>query len=151
MADAGYGYHAAFRAGPTERGSPDVRQVKGDLTALSGDAVPELWPYAGRTPRTAALPHPAGRAAPACAGRRSRCHRRAHLAGRHPPAHWPPTRSRPTGWLAADGSLPTAWLLAQWPPQAAEPTDYSLADLLETTPLPELVRQDEIRRRIQHD
>jgi hypothetical protein len=28
MADAGYGHHAAFRAGPTERGSPDVRQVE---------------------------------------------------------------------------------------------------------------------------
>jgi DDE superfamily endonuclease len=51
MADAGYGHHAAFRAGPTERGSPGVRQVEGDLTALSGDAVPELWPYAGRRPR----------------------------------------------------------------------------------------------------
>ena len=98
-----------------------------------------------RTPRTAASPHPAGRAAPACAGRRSRCHRRAQLAVRHPPAHWPPTRRRPTGWLAADGSLPAAWLLAQWPPQAAEPTDYSLADLPETTPLPELVRQRRVR------
>jgi hypothetical protein len=51
MADAGYGHHAAFRAGLTERGSPDVRQVEGDLTALSGDAVPELRPYAGRGPR----------------------------------------------------------------------------------------------------
>ena len=54
-------------------------------------------------------------------------------------------QSRPTGWLAADGSLPAGWLLAQWPPQAAEPTDYSLADLPETTPLPELVRQRRVR------
>jgi hypothetical protein len=34
----------------------------------------------------------------------------------------PPPPPPPDG--APDGSLPTAWLLAEWPPEAAEPSDY---------------------------
>ena len=69
---------------------------------------------------------------------------------------WPALIARPAGRhpterLAADGSLPAAWLLAEWPPQATEPTDYWLADLPESTPLPDLVRLAKIRWRIEHD
>jgi SRSO17 transposase len=62
-----------------------------------------------------------------------------------------PAGRRPTGRLAADGSLPAAWLLAEWPPEVSEPTDYWLAELPETIPLPELVRLAKIRWRIEHD
>jgi SRSO17 transposase len=62
-----------------------------------------------------------------------------------------PAGRRPTGRLAADGSLPAVWLLAEWPPETAEPTDYWLSSLPETTPLAELVRLAKIRWRIEHD
>jgi SRSO17 transposase len=62
-----------------------------------------------------------------------------------------PAGRRPTGRLAADGSLPAVWLLAQWPTEAAEPTDYWLATLPEGTPLAELVRLAKLRWRIEHD
>jgi SRSO17 transposase len=62
-----------------------------------------------------------------------------------------PAGRNPTARLAADGSLPLAWLLAEWPAEAAEPTDYWLADLPEDTPLAELVRLAKIRWRIEHD
>jgi SRSO17 transposase len=62
-----------------------------------------------------------------------------------------PAGRNPTARLAADGSLPAVWLLAEWPAEAAEPTDYWLADLPEDTPLPELVRLAKLRWRIEHD
>ena len=62
-----------------------------------------------------------------------------------------PAGRRPTGRLAADGSLTAVWLLAEWPPQVAEPTDYWLATLPEGTGLAELVRLAKIRWRIEHD
>jgi SRSO17 transposase len=62
-----------------------------------------------------------------------------------------PAGRRPGGRLAADGSLPAAWLLAEWPGEAAEPTDYWLATLPADTDLAELVRLAKIRWRIEHD
>jgi hypothetical protein len=62
-----------------------------------------------------------------------------------------PAGRRPTGRLAADGSLPPVWLLAEWPLEAAEPTDYWLATLPEGAELAELVRLAKIRWRIEHD
>ena len=62
-----------------------------------------------------------------------------------------PAGRNPTARLAADGSLPLAWLLAEWPPQAAEPTDYWLSNLPADTDLAELVRLAKIRWRIEHD
>jgi SRSO17 transposase len=62
-----------------------------------------------------------------------------------------PAGRRPTGRLAADGSLPAVWLLAEWPPEAAEPTDYWLSTLPEDTDLAELVRLAKIRWRIEND
>ena len=53
--------------------------------------------------------------------------------------------------LAADGSLPACWLLAEWPPEAKEPSGYWLSDLPEDTPVAELVRLAKIRWRIEHD
>src|SRR3954467_11195315 len=62
-----------------------------------------------------------------------------------------PAGRRPTGRLAADGSLPAVWLLAEWPPEAAEPPDYWLSSLPEGIPLAELVRLAKTRWRIEHD
>jgi hypothetical protein len=56
-----------------------------------------------------------------------------------------PAGRRPTGRLAADGTLPAVWLLAEWPAEVAEPTDYWLADLPEDTDPAELVRLAKIR------
>ena len=62
-----------------------------------------------------------------------------------------PAGRNPTARLAADGSLPAVWLLAEWPPEEPEPTDYWLSDLPEHIPLPQLVRLAKIRWRIEHD
>jgi SRSO17 transposase len=159
-ADAGYGNNADFRAGITARGSRYVCQVDGDLTAHAADAVPQLRPYTGRgrRPRPRYRTKPVGlRAHALAAGRNAavqltwRDGSRAPLSSRFLALRVRPAGRNPTARLAADGSLPTAWLLAEWPPEAAEPTDYWLADLPETTPLPELVRLAKIRWRIEHD
>jgi hypothetical protein len=62
-----------------------------------------------------------------------------------------PAGRKPTAGLAADGSLPMVWLLAEWPPEQPEPTDYWLAFLPEDIDLAELVRLAKIRWRIEHD
>ncbi len=160
IADAGYGNNADFRAGISARGSCYVVGVDGDLTAHAEAAVPILKPYSGRGRR----PRPRYRTRPI--GLREH----ALAAGWHAavPLTWregsrgPMTSSflavrvrpagrNPTARLAADGSLPPAWLLAEWPTAAAEPTDYWLATLPEDTPLAELVRLAKIRWRIEHD
>jgi len=103
MADAGHGYHAAFRAGPTERGSPDGCQVEGDLTALSGDAVPELWPYAGRGPRGRPRyrTRPVGLRQHALAGGRHATVELTWRVGTRRPTDLPPEAARPGGWPPA--------------------------------------------------
>lgn len=160
VADAGYGNNADFRAGITARGGHYVCQVDGDLTAHAENAVPQLRPYTGRgrRPRPRYRTKPVGlRAHALAAGRNAvmqltwRDGSRAPLTSRFLALRVRPAGRNPTARLAADGSLPPAWLLAEWPPEAAEPTDYWLSDLPETTPLPELVRLAKIRWRIEHD
>ena len=160
VADAGYGNNADFRAGISARGSCYVVGVDGDLTAHAEAAVPILKPYSGRGRR----PRPRYRTAPV--GLRAH----ALAAGRDAPVPvtWRegsrgpltsvflalrvrPAGRNPTARLAADGSLPAVWLLAEWPPEEPEPTDYWLASLPEHTPLPQLVRLAKIRWRIEHD
>jgi SRSO17 transposase len=160
VADAGYGNNADFRAGIAARGAPYVVQVEGDLTAHPVDAVPQLRPYSGRGRR----PQPRYRTRPIglrehalTAGRDATAQLTWREGSRGPlTSHFLAIRVRPAGRnptarLAADGSLPTVWLRAEWPPQAAEPTDYWLADLPETIPLPELVRLAKVRWRVEHD
>src|SRR3954452_5938024 len=160
VADAGYGDNAEFRDGITTRGRAYVVQVSGDLTAHADDAVPQVTPYTGRGRR----PLPRYRTAPVglrehvlAAGRDTvrqgtwRAGSRGPMTARFVALRVRPAGRRPTGRLAADGSLPAVWLLAQWPPQAAEPTDYWLSSLPEDTPLAELVRLAKIRWRIEHD
>jgi SRSO17 transposase len=160
VADAGYGTTAAVRAGLTARGWPYVVQAQGDLTAHPAEAVPERVGHSGLGPH----PKPRYRTRPAglrdhvlAASRSSAVEVRwrdgsggpmtsAFVALRVRPAG-----RRPTGRLAADGSLPAVWLPAEWPPEVAEPTDYWLATLPEGTPLPELVRLGKIRWRVEHD
>ncbi|WP_456881518.1 MULTISPECIES: IS701 family transposase [unclassified Geodermatophilus] len=136
--------------GRRRRGPDRVRRGRGAAAA----AVLRPGP-----PASAALPHPPGRPARSRARRRPARHRVGHLAGRLPRGvdlnllalRVRPAGRNPTARLAADGSLPLAWLLAEWPAEAAEPTDYRLSDLPEDTPLAELVRLAEIRWRIEHD
>ena|SRR5918998_5645408 len=160
VADAGYGTTAAFREELATRGWPYVVQVAGDLTAHADDALPELVAYSGLGP------HPKPRY------RTRQVALREHMvaAGRHAAVEvcWRegsrgpmtsqflalrvrPAGRRPGGRLAADGSLPSAWLLAEWPSEAAEPTDYWLSTLPTTIELAELVRLAKIRWRIEHD
>jgi SRSO17 transposase len=158
--DAGYGDNAEFRDGITARGWVYVVQVSGDLTAHAGHAVPEVKPYCGRGRR----PLPRYRTTPV--GLRAHVRAAGHdaavpvtwRAGSRGPmtSHFVALRVRPAGRhatarLAADGSLPAVWLLAEWPPEAAEPTDYWLATLPADTDLAELVRLAKIRWRIEHD
>jgi SRSO17 transposase len=160
VADAGYGNNGDFRAGITARGSRYVVAVDGDLTAHREAAVPRLRPYSGRgrRPRPRYRSRPVGlRAHALAAGRHAtvsvtwREGSRAALTSSFLALRVRPAGRNPTARLAADGSLPLAWLLAEWPPQAAEPTDYWLSDLPEDTPLAELVRLAKIRWRIEHD
>ena len=160
VADAGYGTIAAFREGLDDRGWPYVVQVTGDLTAHPLEAVPELVAYSGLGPH----PKPRYRTRPV--GLRDHVLAAGHGAavevtwreGSRGPMtstfvalQVRPAGRRPTGRLAADGSLPAEWLLAEWPPEAAEPTDYWLSTLPEGTGLAELVRLAKIRWRIEHD
>jgi len=122
----------------TARGSPYVVQVHGDLTTHAIDAVPELIGYSGPGPRS----KPRYRTRPTglrehllAAGRTAAVQVRWRDGSRGPMTsafvalHVRPAGRRPTGRLAADGSLPAVWLLAEWPPWAAEPTDYWLSTL----------------------
>jgi SRSO17 transposase len=160
VVDAGYGTTAEFRDELTARGWTYVCQVNGDLTAHAGDVAPERIDYSGRgtraKPRSRTKPvglreHvlAAGRAAALSVTWRegSRGPMTSHFVAL--PVR--PAGRRPTGRLAADGSLPAVWLLAEWPPEAAEPTDYWLSSLPADTPLAELVRLAKIRWRIEHD
>ena len=160
VADAGYGTNAQFREQLTAHGWPYVCQVNGDLTAHPLEAVPELVGFSGLGPH----PKPRYRTRPT--GLREHVLAAGHDAavevtwreGSRGPMtstfvalRVRPAGRNPTARLAADGSLPAAWLLAEWPAEAAEPTDYWLADLPADTPPPELVRLAKIRWRIEHD
>jgi SRSO17 transposase len=160
VVDAGYGTTAEFRDELTARGWTYVCQVNGDLTAHAGDVAPERIDYSGRGPR----PKPRYRTKPVglrehvlAAGRAAALPVTWREGSRGPmTSHFValpvrPAGRRPTGRLAADGSLPAVWLLAEWPPEAAEPTDYWLSSLPADTPLAELVRLAKIRWRIEHD
>jgi SRSO17 transposase len=160
VADAGYGNNADFRAGITARGAHYVVAVDGDLTAHGEDAVPQLRPYSGRgrRPRPRYRTKAVGlRAHALAAGRHATVQLTWREGSRGPltsvflALRVRPAGRNPTARLAADGSLPAVWLLAEWPPEEPEPTDYWLASLPEHTPLPQLVRLAKIRWRIEHD
>jgi SRSO17 transposase len=159
-ADAAYGDNADFRDGVTARGWAFVVQVNHNLTAHPADAMPQVKPYTGRGrhPLPRYRTPPVGlRAHVLAAGREAavevtwRTGSRGPLSSHFVALRVRPAGRKPTGRLAADGSLPAVWLLAEWPPEAAEPTDYWLSTLPETTPLAELVRLAKIRWRIEHD
>jgi SRSO17 transposase len=160
VTDAGYGITAAFREELATRGWPYVVQVVGDLTAHADDALPELVAYSGlgphrkpryRTRQVALREHvlAAGRhaAVEVCWREGSR----GPMTSQFLALRVRPAGRRPAGRLAADGSLPAVWLLAEWPPEAVEPTDYWLSTLPTTIELAELVRLAKIRWRIEHD
>jgi len=160
VSDAGYGDNAEFRDGLTARGRAYVVQVSGDLTAHAADAVPEVKPYSGRgrRPLRRYRTSPVGLRAHVLAAGRAAVRQVTWREGTRGPmtSHFVALRVRPAGRratarLAADGSLPAAWLLAEWPPDEPEPTDYWLSTLPEGTPLAELVRLAKVRWRIEHD
>lgn len=158
VADAGYGDNAHFRAALEERDLSYAVQVKGEVTAHTADATPELLPYSGRGPH----PKPRYRTNPVSlrehiltAGRQTGQQirwregskgglrsdfvaLRVRIAGRKPR-------------LAADGSLPLSWMIAQWPYDADEPIKYWISNLPADTPTDQLVRVAKIRWRIEHD
>jgi SRSO17 transposase len=160
VSDAGYGTTAEFRDELTARGWAYVCQVNGDLTAHADDAVPERPPASrrGRPPLPRYRTKPVGLREHVLAAGRDAAAQVTWREGSRGPmtSHFVALRVRPAGRhatarLAADGSLPAVWLLAEWPPEAAEPTDYWLSSLPEDTPLAELVRLAKIRWRIEHD
>jgi SRSO17 transposase len=160
VSDAGYGTTAEFRDELTARGWAYVVQVTGDLTAHPAEATPQCPPSSGRgrPPLPRYRTHPVGLREHMLAAGRDAAVEVTWRQGSHGPmtSHFialrvRPAGRRPTGRLAADGSLPAVWLLAEWPPEAAEPTDYWLATLPEDTGLAELVRLAKIRWRIEHD
>jgi SRSO17 transposase len=160
VADAGYGDNADFRDGLTARGRAYVVQVNNNLTAHPADAVPEVRPYSGRGrhPLPRYRTPPVGLRAHALAAGRDaavevtwRQGSRGPLSSSFVALRVRPAGRRATGRLAADGSLPVVWLLAEWPPEEPEPTDYWLATLPADTPLSDLVRLAKIRWRIEHD
>jgi SRSO17 transposase len=160
VADAGYGDNADFRDGITARGWAFVVQVNNNLTAHPADAVPEVKPYSGRGrhPLSRYRTTPTGlREHVLAAGRDAavevtwRQGSRGPLTSHFVALRVRPAGRRPTARLAADGSLPAVWLLAEWPPNEPEPTDYWLTTLPQDTDLAELVRLAKIRWRIEHD
>jgi SRSO17 transposase len=160
VADAGYGESADFRNGLTARGRAWVVQVNNNLTAHPADAMPEVKPYSGRgrhslpryrTPPVGLREHALAAGRDAAVEVTWRQGSRGPLTS-HFVALWVrPAGRKPTARLAADGSLPMVWLLAEWPPEQPEPTDYWLAFLPEDIDLAELVRLAKIRWRIEHD
>jgi SRSO17 transposase len=164
-ADAGYGDTTEFRLGLEQRGLRYVVAVKHTTSAHPQDATPALIPSSGR----GRPPKPRYRVAPsnlrelALAAGRPAC---VDVTWRHGTRT---TTSNPTAAMtsrflaikvrpanqdiprAADGTLPTRWLLAEWPEDADEPTDYWLSNMDDDTPLAELVRLAKIRWRIEHD
>jgi SRSO17 transposase len=164
-ADAGYSDATEFRLGLEQRGLPYVVAVKETTSAHPETATPALVPSSGR----GRPPKPRYRDAP------SNLHELALAAGRDACVEvtWRhgsrTTKNNPTAAMtskflalkvrpanrdiprAADGTLPTRWLLVEWPDDEDEPTDYWLSNMDEDTPLAELVRLAKIRWRIEHD
>ena len=160
VADAAYGDNADFRDGVTARSGTWVVQVNDNLTAHPADALPQVKPYSGRgrhplpryrTPPVGLREHVLAAGRPAAVELTWRQGSRGPLTSHFMALRIRPAGRRPTARLAADGSLPAVWLLAEWPPEQPEPTDYWLSSLPETTRLPELVRLAKIRWRIEHD
>jgi SRSO17 transposase len=160
VADAGYGDNAEFRDGVTARGWAYVVQVNNNLTAHPADAVPEVRPYSGRgrhplpryrTPPVGLREHVLTAGRDAAVEVTWRQGSRGPLTSHFVALRVRPAGRKPTARLAADGSLPAAWLLAEWPPEQPEPTDYWLATLPADIDLAELVRLAKIRWRIEHD
>ena len=159
-ADAGYGDNADFRDGITARGWAWVVQVNDNLTAHRADAVPEVTPYTGRgrhplpryrTPPVGLREHVLAAGRDAAVEVTWRQGSRGPLTSHFVALRVRPAGRRPTARLAADGSLPAVWLLAEWPPEEPEPTDYWLSTLPADIDLAELVRLAKIRWRIEHD
>lgn len=156
-ADAGYGDNASFRAGLAERGLAYMVQVKGSCTAHPADAVPELPAYTGRGPRglvryrtkPAALAEIVAEQSENAVTVTWREGSKGNLTSRFVALRVRPAGRKPR--YNPDGTLPTAWLLAEWPPHAHEPIKYWISNLDPDTPLRQLVRLAKIRWRIEHD
>ncbi|MGH3096349.1 MAG: IS701 family transposase [Streptosporangiales bacterium] len=163
--DSGYGDAALFRQGLDDRGFDYVVQVDPDALAHRSEAVPTTPAYRGRGRR----PVPGYPDAPmslkehAIATGRSACRRVTWRTGTktttaNPTAamrsHFLAIRIRPANRHLrrdTDGTLPTAWLIAEWPPHADAPVKYWLSNMNPRTSLKTLVRLGKIRWRIEHD
>jgi SRSO17 transposase len=169
VADAGYGQNADFRAALAERGHAYVVGIRGDITVQPHDAHPDApaWSGTGRRPVPRYRQPPVTVADLAAAAGRDafkevtwREGSRGQMTSRFLALLVRPAgvRSRRLAQQAAvarhgrwDGVLPEVQLLAEWPEDEDKPTRFWLSDLLDDTPIPELVRLAKIRWRIEHD
>ena len=156
----GYGDTADYRDGIAARGWARVVPVNDNLTAHPADAMPEAKPYTGRgrhplpryrTPPVGLREHVLAAGRDAAVEVTWRKGSRGPLTSHFVALRVRPAGRKPTARLAADGSLPAVWLLAEWPPEEPEPTDYWLSTLPADIDLAELVRLAKIRWRIEHD
>jgi SRSO17 transposase len=158
-ADAGYGESGELRLGLEARGLAYVVQVKGTTSAYPEAVAQEVTPYPGRGRRPrpryrakrSSLSELVAAAGPSAAKTVAwREGTRGKLRSR-----FVALRVRPAGIklrrATAGGELPVRWLLAEWPADQPEPVKYWLANLLDDTPLQELVRLAKLRWRIEHD
>jgi SRSO17 transposase len=160
LADAGYGWDGAFRAGVSALGLPYSVGVQSTLSIWppgQDPLPPKDWSGRGRKPTRL---------------RRDAEHRRVlakKLALGLPESVWHDVTWREgsnaplTSRFAAVRARPAAcndqkttpnpieWLLIEWPQDEAEPTKYWLATLPEDTPLEVLVDYAKLRWRIERD
>ncbi|MFD5193924.1 IS701 family transposase [Streptomyces sp. NPDC058357] len=158
VADTGYGANADFRPGLEGRGLAYALQVKGEMTAHAGLAVPQQPPYGGLGPR----PVPRYRTRPVSLrehvlpqGHDSavavtwRKGSKAAMSARFVFLRVPLAGRRPKP--DADGLIPLRWLIAQWPEGEDEPVTYGISNLPADIPARDLVRLAKLRWRIEHD
>jgi SRSO17 transposase len=161
LGDSAYGDITELRTGLEEREIDYVLEVKGDISAYSGDVWPERPEYKGngRPPRARYRQDPSSLKALALAagekaavtvtwreGTRGKMSSR-FIALRVRPANIQLRRQAHKN----SAELPVRWLLIEWPPGKDEPTKYWISNLPADTQLEKLVSMGKLRWRIEHD
>ena len=165
VADADYSETTGFRPGLQDRGIPFVLAVKATTSARPVTAIPERpqGTGTGRPFQARYRDKPSSLRELAIEAGKAQLHQVTWRHGtrtspRNPNAamasRFLALRVRPANRdipLNDDDSLPVQWLLAECPTGQKEPTDYSISDLPDTTPIATLVQIAKMRWRIEHD